>query len=1197
MEELEREKEEIRLEEEAAQAKREIEERIREIYEADERPYRESDFDGLGSPMISPDDVSSMNDPSDTIADIVAKGRALGFRDAAIRALLVNRFGKENIDTINTVMTEYFDPNTAIPEAFGNVEGGIDVGRQIYDEVRTKLNEFLQPKPGRAKRMTKQERTDRIKFLRNAFPEDKALNDTQLLRKHPRNKKSILLPPSLSQARAEAANLLTQNELFKQQPLQVQQELLVAFDKTFATRANRQVQSRISRIKRDLRKRKEGARNLKKIQNELRALIREVLPKSGYSASEVNSLITTVVNTNDKNIIEQANKVLDLVDKQRNKMRERTIKEMVRFVKKSKTTYRTKSGRIRTRTLDAPGQAYFEAMLPILKAIAENDVEAIERIAQELENSEDLLFAIEKQKNGERLTSKEQRALDRAAAFDLLSGLTEKSLEDIEAIFEDLRISAGFSRVALKNTRLARAAAYQKIDDAASASLAEEFPFLTNPDGSAMDKNQISAMRTRINAQLRSGQYNQIVEGVKDYLKLWVSTEVGKPLFELTRMLRSLGTISNKISPYLYDKVYNAINRMDEQYQVGAFEQKDKLDEIANSVDGISNGYRGIVSLLFDNQTTTLRIKNKDSQAYDNIFNKDQLLRVYALSLNEVQRAKLEAMGFTPEVMAEVKEFLGPQLVDFADKMVDYLSNEYYETINDVYRLVNDINLPHVENYFPTRTVTGQVQQELLSTADFSRIFDAETSPAFKDRTDTRSDVDLSHNLSFSQVLNNHIESMERYKAYAEGTKQINYLFKNKHLDAVLESLHLNQFYREMVNQAINPNAERNNSMRFALLDKFLSRFSRAVLGFKIFQIPKQLSSFITALQEYQYNTENRIPIIDPVIDRLAFMAEYAGILPGVMIDLGRVLGGSTPKGPVAEAVGISKTFARRLEQFSTGNIYTLESGVKTFRDLSQQEDVVGKGIRTFKQAQAAPIMIGDAGAIMAYLVTYRRNIKNGMDPDLALQQFNDYNITQQSRRPGDRVPLQYAGNAITRTYIMFGSSIIGLTNNAIVGWQNIMRDVKKGNKPKSSDVRRVWLSMFAANILFTLIANSAIFLLSDDDEEKKRAIQDALLAPLNGFFMIPVLGGVAEGIMKEKLYGYRYTGDGSVDVLGRTWTQMDRERRKGNNTAALLKGAEIVFGTNFDPFIGLYNIVAGNGTQDDTYEALGIPKTQRPKD
>ena len=1197
MEELEREKEEVRLEEEAAQAKREIEERIREIYEADERPYRESDFDGLGSAMISPDDISSMNDPSDTIADVVAKGRAFGFRDAAIRALLIKRFGKENVDTINTVMTEYFDPNTAIPEAFGNVDGGIDVGRQIYDNVRTKLNKFLTPKQTRrAKRMTKQERTDRIKFLRNAFPKDKSLNETQLLRKHPRNKVIRFITPPIGKVRAEAANILMQNELFQQQPKQVQEELLVAFDKTFATRANREIQNRISRIKRDLRQRKEGARNLKKIQNELRALIRETLPKSGYSSSQVNSLINTVINTNDANVIKQANKVLDLVERQRNKMRDKTIKDMVRFVKKSKTTYRTKSGRIRTRTLDAPGQAYFDAMLPILKAVKDNDFDALDRIAKRLENSEDLLFAIEKQSNGDPLTSKEQRLLDEAAAFDLLSGLNEKTLEDVEAIFEDLRISAGFSRVALKNTRLARAAAYNRASEAASESLAEEFPFLTNPDGSAMDKNQISAMRTRINAQLRSGQYSQIVEGIKGYMKLWVSTNIGEQLFKVTRVLRSLGTISNKISPYLYDKVYNAINNMDEQYQVGAFEQKDKFDSIANSVEGISKGYNEIVRLLFDNQTRTYNIKNKDSQSYENIFNKDQLLRVYALSLNEVQGAKLEAMGFTPEVMADVKEFLGPELISFADKMVDYLSNEYYETINDVYVAVNDINLPHIQNYFPTRTVTGEIQQELLSSADFSRIFDAETSPALKERTDIRSDVDLSHNLAFSQVLGNHVETMERYKAYAEGTKQINHLFRNKHLDAVLNALHLNEFYRQMVNQAINPNAARKSSLELPILNKILSNFSKAVLGFKIFQVPKQLSSFITALQEYQYNTENRIPVIDPIIDRVAFMAEYAGILPGVMIDLGRILSGSTAKGSVAEAMGVSKTFARRLEQFRTGNIYTLESGVETFRKFSQQENAVGKGIRTLKQAQAAPIMIGDAGAIMAYLVTYRRNIKNGMDPDLALQKFNDYNITQQSRRPGDKVPLQYSGNAIARTYIMFGSSIIGLTNNAIVGWQNIMRDVKSGNKPKSSDVRRVWLSMFAANILFTLIANSAIFLLSDDDEERKRAVQDALVSPLNGFFMIPVLGGIAESVLKEKLYGYRVLpGGGSVDVLARTYNQFNRELKKGNEIRAALKAAELMFGANIDPFIGLYDLTMGEETQDATYEALGIPKTQRP--
>ncbi len=216
----------------------------------------------------------------------------------------------------------------------------------------------------------------------------------------------------------------------------------------------------------------------------------------------------------------------------------------------------------------------------------------------------------------------------------------------------------------------------------------------------------------------------------------------------------------------------------------------------------------------------------------------------------------------------------------------------------------------------------------------------------------------------------------------------------------------------------------------------------------------------------------------------------------------------NTSKGPVYEAMGVSKTFARRLEQFSTGNIYTLESGVTTFRSPDKQETTLGKAARAFRKAQATPIMVGDIGAIMAYLVTYRRNIKNGMDPSEALLKFNDYNITQQSRRPGDKVPAQIQGGAIMRTFIMFGSSIIGLTNNAVVGIQNIKRDVNKGKRPKTSDIRRVWLSAIAANVLFSVVSNASIFLLSDDDDERRRAIYDALLSPLNGIFMIPVLEG-----------------------------------------------------------------------------------------
>ena len=1178
--------EEQRLFEERERA-RELEERIIEIYNADERPFTGKDFEARGVEQKVA--VEAMAEPG-TIADLVARGRELGLRDASIRSVLLKRFGKDNADAIDTALTEYFDMFRAIPEAFGNVEGGIEVGRQIYDDVRRQLDEFARPKkPGR---MTKRERTDRIEELRAKFPEQKKLSDTELLRKHPRQSVS----PSIADVRAEALNLLRNNRLFNEQTTEVQEQLLVAFDKTLQTKANKQVNTLISQIRNNIRQRRKGAKNARTVQTQLRKLINEVIPRADYTKADINRLNKLVAEVNEDNYFVKAEQVLKIVDKKREQIRQSVIKDIVKFVRDSSKKYRTKSGRIRTRTLDAPGQAFFESLLPILKAAINNDRTAIESIAEGLNNNPAVAAAIQKYRNQEELTTREQVLVDSAAALDLVGDIVNMSLEEVEAILEDLKITAGFSRINLKNTRMARSAEYGAMNEELSNEIRDEFPFLSNDDGSAKDRNQISADRTRINELLRSPRFKDKLEGVKQSLLQYRTTKVSELMSTWAKGLRNLATVSNKITPWLYENVYNEVNRLNESYEAGSFAEKAKLDALANTIQGITNGYQAIVQQLYDNQVLKLNVKSRQANQYNNSFNKDQLLRIYALSKNEVQRAKLEAQGFTPEVMAQVEEFLGPQLLEFADKVVDYLSNEYYESINVVYKKVNDIGLGYVDNYFPTRTVTGKVQQELLQAADFSKIFDAETSPALKERTDTKSDVDISHNVSFSQTLNNHIEQMERYKAYAEGTKKINAAFQNKHLDAVLQAFHINDYYRSMVNAAINPDSARKSSTDIRVMDKLLSNFSMAVLGFKLFQIPKQLSSYITALEGYNYRTDGRVKGVDPVLDRIMFNAEYASILPAVLLDLGKILFEQTPTGPVYEAMGISKTFARRLEQFRTGNIYTLESGVDTFRSRKQREDAIGKFIRSVRKAQAAGIMIGDAGAIMAYLTTYRRNIKNGMSPEQALQEFNDYNITQQSRRPGDKVPLQYEGDVFRRTFIMFGSSIIGLTNNSIVGFQNIMRDVGAGRTPSKRDVRKVWLSMFAANMAFTLIANSSILLLSGDDEERQKAYMDILVSPLNGFFMIPFIGGFAEAALKQALFGYRFKGDTGIDVLGRTYQDMQKAIKKGEYGNATISAFELMLGANLDPFIGLYELAAGEDTDDATYEVLGIPKSQRPK-
>ena len=112
------------------------------------------------------------------------------------------------------------------------------------------------------------------------------------------------------------------------------------------------------------------------------------------------------------------------------------------------------------------------------------------------------------------------------------------------------------------------------------------------------------------------------------------------------------------------------------------------------------------------------------------VFSGDQLLRMYALSKNEIQRdVLLQQIGESG--LAKVEEMLDPKAKEFADKVVDYLSNEYYESVNAVYSQMNDVNLGFIDNYFPTMKAPETVNKDDITVdlrnANFEGIFNAET--------------------------------------------------------------------------------------------------------------------------------------------------------------------------------------------------------------------------------------------------------------------------------------------------------------------------------------------------------------------------------------------------------------------------------------------------------------------------------------
>ena len=435
---------------EEEQRARELEDRIIEIYDADERPFTGRDFESQAAEQKQK--IEAMSQPNDTMRDIVAKGREMGFRDSAIRAVLMKRYGRDSTESINTALTENADIFTVIPKPFGNVVGGLDVGRQIYAEVRAKLNEFMTPKsPGR---MTKKQRADRVAELREAHPDQSKVSDSQLLRRFPRPKTT----PTRAEMMAEALEILKANRRFKEQPEKVQKELLVGFATSLKSRANKGVQNLLSQIRRDLKERKKGAKTAREVQAQLRTLINEVLPKAEYSKAQVAKLTKVVNEVNEDNYIVKAQKVLDLVEEKREQIRKATIREIIGFVKRSAKTYKTPGGRIRTRGLDAPGRAFFLEANRVLAAVFKKDQTDIMNIGFNLANNPEVDIATAKLMNGENLTVKEQMLIDQKDAYDLFAPLSDMSLEQVEAVLEDLKVTAGFSRLNLKTIRMERAA-------------------------------------------------------------------------------------------------------------------------------------------------------------------------------------------------------------------------------------------------------------------------------------------------------------------------------------------------------------------------------------------------------------------------------------------------------------------------------------------------------------------------------------------------------------------------------------------------------------------------------------------------------------------------------------------------------------------------------------------------------------------
>ncbi|UCD07409.1 MAG: hypothetical protein JSW41_00285, partial [Candidatus Aenigmatarchaeota archaeon] len=711
---------------------------------------------------------------------------------------------------------------------------------------------------------------------------------------------------------------------------------------------------------------------------------------------------------------------------------------------------------------------------------------------------------------------------------------------------------------------------------------AEQTVDVTNEALVPRNRDQLERNKTAISEDLKK---LKVWSALRNWGKAYKGMETPKKALEFFRnRLSTLETFCNILDrkgTWFRDNIYRPLNRMEETRLANTQNKESVFESIARSV-----GAKSIKKMQRDVSKKRIKLMIRGEQS---VLNGDDMMRLIALSRNETQMEKLKAMGITQLEIDQMEGIVGSQAVDFVDAVVGYLSTEYYDQINNVYKSVYNINMPYIENYFPTETLTANPKgTDFILEGNFGKAFEADAASALKQRSDVTSDVKIETADGFFGTLSTHIESMERFKAYAEGTKKLQTAWKTKAVQTALAATNLNAVMGKTIALSINPQGMPATPSRVATW--LQSKYTGYALAWKTIQILKQASSFIQAMPYFTVQPKLKVKV--PGIDLLAFTVAHAT----TMLRLVSPMKTGPLANPVYKAAGISATFKERLKQGFRGDLETLVSGIVEGRTRKPgwKKSRFRRGLRI---AAGAPTVIGDILGVLGYMTVYEQNIRNGMSKEEALEKFNEYNATQQTRRGTERVGLQQpTGDAqeFKRVFAAFGSTLFLQLNKVAQTSKNISRAIRDGKLPKKSDINSLIINYAVANMLFVASAN-IMKLTRGDDEEKEEVyarMKEAMLG-LTILFKMPFLGGAIESAYKE-WQGERPFGTTGVNPALSVYRDVSKAIKEKDALTGAKVAGELIMGMQFDVPTSAVKAMGGDYSQENVQDLMGLSTSYR---
>jgi len=287
-----------------------------------------------------------------------------------------------------------------------------------------------------------------------------------------------------------------------------------------------------------------------------------------------------------------------------------------------------------------------------------------------------------------------------------------------------------------------------------------------------------------------------------------------------------------------------------------------------------------------------------------------------------------------------------------------------------------------------------------------------------------------------------------------------------------------------------------------------------------------------------------------------------------------------------------------------------------TGRERADLFDSSPEGIRRKKLSQSFEIVKktfgfftseGDLAGAMGYIIVYKNMIANGFTHEEALRVFNDYNLTNQSRRGVDKPGIQTQKSGLSQVFTAFTTTPLQILSNSYLTFMNVMKDFFRNRVPDMKDVNTFLWVGFIGVMFFKAVSSIWLLLLGKDEDREKfwkevlqwHGIQSMIDA-------IPIMNETVSALRNE-IEGTPYkkgkdsTTFPSVEYaeeLGK-WIRNDEDRNALEQMLkAIYEFAQFRLGVQLDIFeYPLQQAVEGeNHWVYDFLRMMRVPKSQIPK-